>query len=137
MRVALVKISDILSLLPGRPQKEFHVTETEWYDRILFALEWLCKRPGVREEKLVIDGEVVSCTGNDPQAHEWLIRRGSKASKGAEPVAWAYFFNGVKDQEYLRRLNEYPDETAQADLEAPFVICCEDTSSFITINARF
>ena len=123
--------------LPGFPKKEFLVSETEWYDRILFALGRLSQRPGVKEHWALVDGSVAAYVGDDPQVHRYFTRQWKEAPSGAEPAGWAYVFTGLKDPEYLRRLNEYPDETLQVDLEAPFMVYCQETNSLVTVNARY
>jgi len=117
------------------PEKQFHVSETEWYDRILFALDYLSQRPDVKECKRLIEGTVVTYIGDHPMIYKLFLNHTQTVSQEQDATEWIYAFSDVKDPEYLRRLNEYPDETPQAELEAPFAIICENVRSLIAINA--
>lgn len=110
--------------------KDYVIDETEWWDRAAVAVDMLLKKEGVRRRETQAGGRAVRVYTNVPAAGDISADPG----RTAEPDVTAYLFQGLRDAEILRRLNQMPDETPLDLLMAAFAIYCPEMKSFISVN---
>ncbi len=105
----------------------------EWEDKVDPVLYELSKLSGVMKTKVVLDDKKTAFCGNDDSLCSFLKAKG-REHFFTEPQLFVYSYGGLTDLSILRRLNEFPDETPRAEIEAYWIAESVEAASILIIN---
>lgn len=110
------------------------ITLEMWEDRILPALFNLEKDEHVMKMDYEIENKKIHYVGNQGKFLERLNFKVSAIQSPQEPDTTLYVFKNLSDLSILRRLKDFPDETAELELLAPWVGECKELDSLLVVN---